>query len=230
MFAVQRSTAPTHVGAFDRRAREFAARPARGAARPRTEACVSPVPGQASDAERFAALVAAVAAQADRTAFAELFAYFAPRVKSFALRGGADPATAEEIAQDTLAIIWRKAGSYDPAKAAVSTWIFTIARNRRIDLIRRECRAELDPDDPGLAPAPAPTGYAVAAARQTTRLVRDAVDGLPDEQREVLEMAFFGDRTHPEIAEALGLPLGTVKSRIRLALGKLETALKGTLS
>ena len=191
---------------------------------------MSPVPGQASDAERFAALVAAVAAQADRTAFAELFAYFAPRVKSFALRGGADPATAEEIAQDTLAIIWRKAGSYDPAKAAVSTWIFTIARNRRIDLIRREGRAELDPDDPGLAPAPAPTGYAVAAARQTTRLVRDAVDGLPDEQREVLEMAFFGDRTHPEIAEALGLPLGTVKSRIRLALRKLETALKGTLS
>ena len=203
---------------------------ARGAVRPRAETRVSPVPGQASDGERFAALVAAVAAQEDRTAFAELFAYFAPRVKSFALRGGADPATAEEIAQDTLAIVWRKAASYDPAKAAVSTWIFTIARNRRIDLIRREGRAELDPDDPGLAPAPAPTGDAVVAARQTTRLVRKAVDSLPDEQREVLELAFFGDRTHPEIAEALGLPLGTVKSRIRLALGKLETALKATLS
>lgn len=230
MFAVQPSMFPVPVRTFGRRAQSGAKRSAGRPARLRAEAGVSPVPGNAADGERFAALVGAVAAHSDRTAFAELFAYFAPRVKSFALRGGADPATAEEIAQDTLAVVWRKAGSYDPGKAAVSTWIYTIARNRRIDLIRREGRPELDPEDPGLVPAPAPSGDAVVAARQTTRLVRDAVDGLPDEQRDVLEMAFFGDRTHPEIAEALGLPLGTVKSRIRLALRKLETALKGPLS
>jgi RNA polymerase sigma factor (sigma-70 family) len=194
------------------------------------EAVVSPYSGQAPDGERFAALVAAVAGTGDRMAFAELFSYFAPRVKSYALRGGADPSTAEEIAQDTLAVVWRKAGMYDPAKAAVSTWIFTIARNRRIDLIRREGRAELDSDDPVLSPAAPPPGDAVVAARQAGRLVRNAVGGLPDDQRQVLEMAFFADRTHLEIAAELGLPLGTVKSRIRLALGKLEAALKGTLS
>lgn len=178
---------------------------------------------------RFAGLMAAVADRRDRAAFAELFAYFAPRLKSFAMRGGADPETAEEIAQDAMAIVWRKAAHYDPAKAAVSTWIFTIARNRRIDLIRRESRPELDPDEPDLVPSPAPMGDAVVAARQTETLLRDAVFGLPGEQREVLEYAFYRDLTHPEIAEALKLPLGTVKSRIRLGLQKLEAALKGDL-
>lgn len=183
----------------------------------------------ASNGARFETLMAAVADRQDRDAFAELFSYFAPRLKSFAMRGGADPTTAEELAQDAMTTVWRRAQSYDPAKAAVSTWIFTIVRNRRIDMLRREKRPELDPDEPALAPEPAPAGDDIVSARETGEMVREAIASLPADQRTVLELAFYGDQTHSEIAESLQLPLGTVKSRIRLALQKLEGALKGAV-
>ena len=98
-------------------------------------------------------LVEAVAHARDRSAFASLFAYFAPRIKAYLMRGGADAGTAEEITQEAMIAVWRRADTFDPAQATVSTWVFTIARNKRIDLLRRERRADYDPDDPAFVPA-----------------------------------------------------------------------------
>jgi len=177
----------------------------------------------ASDGARFATLIVAVAARADRQAFAALFDHFAPRVKSYMLRLGADPEAAEELAQETLLTVWRKAAAFDPARAAASTWIFTIARNRRIDALRR-MRPDLPEDPVEAASAPErPDGLLVAV--QDEARVRAALAALSEDQAEVVRQSFFADRPHSEIAEALGLPLGTVKSRLRLALARLRTLL-----
>jgi RNA polymerase sigma-70 factor (ECF subfamily) len=160
----------------------------------------------------------------DHAAFAELFAHFAPRVKGFLMKAGADETTAEECAQDVMATLWRKAHMFDPDRATVATWIFTIARNRRIDMIRREKRPEPEalPWGPEEEPEPAER---VALQQESERLVA-ALMRLPAKQRELVEKAYFGDLTHSEIAEATGLPLGTIKSRIRLALEKLRHEMK----
>lgn len=174
------------------------------------------------EARRHDALIEAIAATADRTAFAELFAYFAPRLKSYLLRLGADPASAEEVVQESMLTVWRKAASFDSRQAGAATWIFTIARNRRIDRLRRERRPEIDPADPALAP-PAP-GDADAAvwSGQVEQRLRAAIESLPHEQSDLIRRAYFEDLSHSEIAKASGLPLGTVKSRIRLALQRLR--------
>jgi len=161
----------------------------------------------------------------DKASFATLFRHFAPRVKSYMLRLGSDDSQAEELAQETMAMVWRKAGQYDPARAAASTWIFTIARNLRIDAFRRANRPELDPEDPALVPDAPPQGDAVVERKQNAERVRAALAALPDEQRQVLHMSFFDDKTHSEIAAALDLPLGTVKSRIRLAFGRVKASI-----
>ncbi|HEY1749977.1 MAG TPA: sigma-70 family RNA polymerase sigma factor [Caulobacteraceae bacterium] len=176
-----------------------------------------------SDAQRFAELIGRVAG-ADRTAFADLFGHFAPRVKSYLLRLGAAPALAEELAQETLLAVWRKAAGFDPAKAAASTWIFTIARNLRIDAARRERRGDVA-DDPSDAPEAEPAPDARLAAAQSEGRIRHALTALPPEQAEVVRLSFFSDKPHSEIAEQLGLPLGTVKSRLRLAMGRLRESL-----
>jgi RNA polymerase sigma-70 factor, ECF subfamily len=172
----------------------------------------------------FADAIAAIATRADREAFARLFGHFAPRVKSYMLRLGASPALAEELAQETLLTVWRKAGAFDPGKAAASTWIFRIARNLRIDGLRRERRPEpvADPSDD---PDEAPTPDAAMAATQSEGRVRHALLSLPAEQAEVVRLSFYSDKAHAEIAAELGLPLGTVKSRIRLALNRLRMSL-----
>jgi len=156
----------------------------------------------------------------DHAAFAELFAYFAPRVKAFLMKGGADAATAEECAQDVMATLWRKAHLFDPARATVATWIFTIARNRRIDIVRRERRPEPEPDT--LAPAPELEPDEAMMRRQEGDRLRAAMLALPEKQRDLVRLAFFADLSHSEIAQATGLPLGTIKSRIRLALERLR--------
>ncbi|MCB9947061.1 MAG: sigma-70 family RNA polymerase sigma factor [Rhodospirillaceae bacterium] len=171
-------------------------------------------------------LVQAVAESRDRSAFASLFAYFAPRIKAYLMRGGADAATAEEIVQEVMIAIWRRAETFDAAQATVSTWVFTIARNKRIDLLRRERRAEVDPDDPALVPAPEELADVRIAAGQDAGRLQAAMRGLPEEQHELLRMAYFDDKPHSAIAEASGLPLGTVKSRIRLALARLRKEMK----
>lgn len=174
------------------------------------------------------ALVVRVAGQ-DRDAFAALFQRFAPRVKSYMLKLGATPALAEELAQDTLLAVWRKAESYDPARAGAAAWIFTIARNLRIDAVRRDriFRA-LDGEPPEEASDEPAPDQAVDLAARAGR-VREAMQALPREQVEVLKLSFFEEKPHGEIARDLQLPLGTVKSRLRLAMGRLKSLL-GDLS
>jgi RNA polymerase sigma-70 factor, ECF subfamily len=174
--------------------------------------------------QSWADMIGAIAARADRGAFAALFGHFAPRVKSYMLRLGADPRLAEELAQETLLAVWRKAAAFDPAKAAASTWIFTIARNLRIDAVRRDRRAE-PLDDRNEEVDDDPTPYDALAAAQSEGRIREALMALPPEQAEVVRLSFFSDKPHSEIAEELGLPLGTVKSRLRLAMGRLRDLL-----
>ncbi|WP_343630814.1 sigma-70 family RNA polymerase sigma factor [Roseateles sp.] len=179
-------------------------------------------------AQEWAGLVRRVAEHGDREAFGRLFSHFAPRVKSYLIRTGSDEALAEELAQEALVTLWRKAALFDPAQAAVSTWVFTIARNLRVDAARRhrldgagdEC-FEFDhlPADQADVPDHAD------ATRQARR-VREALERLPPEQAQALRLSFFDDEPHARIAQELGLPLGTVKSRIRLAVAHLRKLLE----
>jgi RNA polymerase sigma-70 factor (ECF subfamily) len=166
-------------------------------------------------------LVEATARQ-DREAFAALFNYFAPRVKSYLLRLNADDALAEEIAQEVMLTVWRKASQFDRTQATASTWIFRIARNKRIDVARRAARPALEAEEPALQPpaAVAPDDAVHASARDLR--VREALKDLPAEQLSLLQMAFFDGLSHREIADQMVLPLGTVKSRLRLAFDKLR--------
>lgn len=156
----------------------------------------------------------------DQSAFAELFRHFAPRIKAFLMKSGSDAALAEECAQDVMATLWRKAHLFDPARASVATWIFTIARNRRIDALRKQRRPE--PEDLTWGPEAEPDQEDILTMQQETRQLRQAIQNLPDAQRDLVERAYFGDLSHSEIAKATGLPLGTIKSRIRLALDRLR--------
>ncbi len=168
------------------------------------------------------ALLERVANEADRVAFEALFEHFAPRLKGFLMGQGTDAQLAEEVVQETMVNVWRKAAQFDPAKASASTWVFTIARNMRIDLIRKSTRPEPDMNDPALTPDPEPLAHDLISRQQEAGRLRAAVSGLPEDQQHVLRLAFFEDKTHPEVAAELGLPLGTVKSRIRLALNHIR--------
>jgi RNA polymerase sigma-70 factor (ECF subfamily) len=168
--------------------------------------------------------VAAVRDARDKAAFAELFAYFAPRVKSFLMKSGASPDLAEECAQEVMVTLWNKAHLFDPSKASVSTWIFTIARNRRIDLLRKQKRPE--PEDLPWGPEAEPEQADAMGLQQETEQLGQALAALPAEQRKLIERAYFGELSHSEIAAETGLPLGTIKSRIRLALERLRHTMK----
>lgn len=177
---------------------------------------------QTTDAE----LLLRIAAR-DREAFASLFLRVAPVVKAYLMKLGCGAAAAEELAQDVMLTVWRKADQFDPAKAGAMTWIFVIARNRRIDSLRRERAvviygAELpEVADESVAP---PATVMEDAGRDER--VRDALSALSPDQREVVRRSFFSEEPHAAIAEALGLPLGTVKSRLRLAMKKLRDRLE----
>jgi RNA polymerase sigma-70 factor (ECF subfamily) len=160
----------------------------------------------------------------DQAAFAELFNHFAPRVKAFLMKSGADATLAEECAQDVMATLWQKSHLFDPSRASAATWIFTIARNRRIDAIRKMKRPE--PEDLPWGPETEPDQADVLALQQESEQLGQAISELPEKQRSLIEKAYFGDLTHNEIAEETGLPLGTIKSRIRLALDRLRHAMK----
>jgi RNA polymerase sigma-70 factor, ECF subfamily len=178
-----------------------------------------------ADREHFADLLVAVATRQDRTAYAELFGYYAPRVKSYLLRLGADNGQAEEIAQDVMVTVWRKAALFDRRQASVSTWIFRVARNRRIDVFRRNKRPDLDPEETMILPAGVDAPDARVEAMETETRVREAMKDLPEEQLALLRLAFYEGLSHREIADKLDVPLGTVKSRIRLAFGKMKAKL-----
>ena len=177
----------------------------------------------ATQALEMNALLGRVALDRDRAAFVLLFSHFAPRVKAYLLRLGAPAAVAEDLAQEALLNLWRKAHLFDPAKASCATWLFTIARNLRIDAIRREKRPQLDPEDfmPESGPA-ADEGLVLADDEVRLRL---ALKELPADQIQVVELSFFADKPHSQIAAELGIPLGTVKSRLRLAMARLKRAL-----
>lgn len=175
--------------------------------------------------EKMNARVLAVAENGDRAAFEAVFTYYAPRVKAVLIRQGTEPGLAEEIAQETMAKVWRKASLFDPSRASASTWIFQIARNVRIDQLRRANRPEPDLTDPALSPDPdLPADELIARGQDAARL-HAVFATLPAAQQDVLRLAFFEDKAHPQIAVELGLPLGTVKSRIRAALQRIRAEL-----
>lgn len=190
-------------------------------------------PKQGASSETTAAALArhlvAVGRARDRAAFVALFTHFAPRLKSYFLRLGAADGPAEELAQEAMLMIWRKAELYDPGRAAASTWIFAVARHLRADALRRERRQSGGGEAAGssLDAADAAPGAEdlLAFARQEARL-RQALRDLPQEQARVVELSYFGDRSHAEIGRDLGLPLGTVKGRLRQAMGRLRAALE----
>ena len=160
----------------------------------------------------------------DKQAFARLFDHFAPRLKGFVVRSGLDAAQAEEIVQDVMLTIWRKADQFDPERAQVSGWIYQITRNRQIDVVRRVGRAmpeELKHEDDH-----EPDAGQVVALEQETGKLKQALKRLKPEQRMMIEKAYLGDLTHQEIQAETGLPLGTIKSRIRLGLDRLRHELK----
>lgn len=180
-----------------------------------------------ADAAALEADIMAVATRRDREAFARLYRFYVPRLKAYLRRLGAGDAVAEDLAQEVMVLVWRRAGQFDPAKAGLGTWIYTIARNKRIDALRRERRPEHEPDDPEREIDPSPRGDEHVEARQVEREVERAIRALPEEQARLLRIFYFEDKTHSVIAEELGLPLGTVKSRLRLALAKMRGLLRG---
>lgn len=171
-------------------------------------------------------LIEAVAKNLDREAFAALFDRLAPRIKSFMLRKGVSTELAEDLVQDTMIAVWTKAGMYAPDKGSVMGWVFTIARNLRIDRLRRnsnvsftaiedfDCASEeMGPDDE-------------LALQQERDGVARALESIPEEQKQILILSFIEDVPQSAIAERLNLPLGTVKSRMRLAYARLRKTLE----
>ncbi|MDQ0438288.1 RNA polymerase sigma-70 factor (ECF subfamily) [Kaistia dalseonensis] len=179
---------------------------------------------QPSGRPDFGRLIEAVAQHRDRQAFAELFAYFAPRLKSYLIRTGAAAGTAEDFAQEAMMTVWRKAALFDRERAGASTWVFTIARNLRIDAARRDGKALRELDLSELPNDPAQPDQILSGIDDEAR-IRAALEALSADQARVVRLSFFHDKAHAEIAQELGLPLGTVKSRLRLAMIKLRDLL-----
>jgi RNA polymerase sigma-70 factor, ECF subfamily len=175
--------------------------------------------------EQLCQLVAAIADGHDREAFAELFRYFAPRLKGFTLRRGVDAGSAEELAQETMLTVWRKADTFDPRRATVSTWIFTILRNKRIDLFRRETYPEADLSEVSDTATDDLSPDESLSLSEVSRAVSVVMKSLPEEQLAIVRKAFFEGKSHRAIADEMKLPLGTVKSRIRLALARMRVTL-----
>jgi RNA polymerase sigma-70 factor (ECF subfamily) len=174
----------------------------------------------------FRSLITRVAQNRDRQAFAQLFDHFAPRLKSFMMRKNASAELAEDLVQEAMIAVWTKAAMYEPSKGSVTTWVFTIARNLRIDRIRRDVHmptTELGDYD---EPSDAPEGEELLGRKQEGGLVARALQSIPEEQRQILVLSFVEEIPQSEIATRLSIPLGTVKSRMRLAYGHLRRILE----
>ncbi len=185
------------------------------------------MPGGDSDNidDQMTQLLLKVGRARDVEAFEVLFRHFGPRIKSYMAK--IDKNRAEELMQETMMSVWRKASLFDSTRGMAASWIFTIARNQRIDALRRDRRAEIDPDDPALVPESPLAADQALDISQNARLMREAMAGLPSEQMQVLELSFYQEQSQSEIATRLALPLGTVKSRMRLGFAKLRAALGG---
>lgn len=162
----------------------------------------------------------------DAIAFRRLFANLAPRLKFFLIKGGMIESAAEDVMQETMMKVWRKADLFDSSKASASTWIYSIARNVKIDRLRKEHRPEPDPEDPCFVSEDPETGEQAVSRKQDRERIQKAMALLPPEQMTIIKMSFFEEKSHGEIAEVLEIPLGTVKSRIRLAFGKIRAELE----
>ena len=179
-----------------------------------------------ADVDSPEALLRAVAERQDRQAFLALFRHFAPRVKAYLRRQWADSAVADDLTQEVMLKVWRRAAAFDVSKASAATWVYAIARNTQIDAFRRTRRPEVDMEDPALVADSAPLADDAMAHGEREKRVRAALANLPVDQATVVRMSFFLHKAHAEIANDLKLPLGTVKSRLRLAFGRLREALR----
>ncbi len=177
----------------------------------------------------WADLIGRVASNEDREAFKTLFEHFAPRIKGVMVKAGCSADEAEEIAQNTLVAVWRKAAQFDPTTSGAAAWIYTIARNLRIDGLRRTARASTFQDESAIvdSPDPADSADVLLSRLEDASRVNAAIARLSAEQSKVIRLSFIEERPHPEIATILGIPLGTVKSRIRLAMNRLRDLLDG---
>lgn len=174
----------------------------------------------------FSELLACVGRDRDVEAFETIFKHYGPKVRAYMAKLARDGQAAEELMQETMLAVWNKAAQFDPARGNVSSWIFTIARNQRIDAFRRAKRPVFDPSDPAFVPDDVPPADVEFEGRQEADRLRRAMETLPPEQLELLKMSFYREASHSTIAAELGLPMGTVKSRIRLAFAKLRAALE----
>ena len=167
-------------------------------------------------------LVRCVQATQDKQAFTKLYHHYAPRIYSFLVKNKAASEEAEEIAQEALMTLWQKSHLFDPEKSSLSTWLFRVARNKRIDRLRRKILSDSDKKDPSLFPEAEKTADQKIESIQWEAKMRAAIKSLPPEQSLLIKMAFFEGKTHSQISNELSLSLGTVKSRIRLAFSKLR--------
>ena len=174
-------------------------------------------------------LINLIATKKDKTAFSSLFKLVGPRIKGYLMKLGSNDIVAEDLLQEVMLTVWRKSETFDRNKAAVSTWLFTIARNKRIDMLRKEIRPQLDPNDPMLTPNQEESADNVYGSKQESIKITDAIKMLPEEQSKLIKMTYYEDKSHSIIARELNMPLGTVKSRIRLASTRLKKLLEGTI-
>ena len=158
----------------------------------------------------------------DRIAFSNIFKHFAPRLKSFFVKLGCSEVQAEEIIQEVMIAVWTKSSTYDKSKSSVSTWIYTIAKNKRIDKIRKETKHNTVESDESLEIPVSSVQEEQLLSSEVTKKIHHSLQFLPKEQAELLKLSYFYEKTHSDIAKDLSLPLGTVKSRIRLALSKMK--------
>jgi len=166
-------------------------------------------------------LIAEIADSRNISAFRKIFESYAPKIKSFAFKLGSESGVAEDIVQETMLAVWRHSHLYNQSKGSVSTWIYTIARNKRYDNLRRGMRPEPDPLDPSFLKYQATPEENVEKIREEI-IFKKAISNLPDEQSKIIKMSFYEGKTHQDLADELNLPLGTVKSRMRLALKKIR--------
>jgi RNA polymerase sigma-70 factor (ECF subfamily) len=174
-------------------------------------------------------LIGRIASFKDKTAFSELFKLVGPRIKGYLMKLGSSDVAAEDLLQEVMLTVWRKSETFDRSKAAVSTWLFTIARNKRIDMLRKEIRPQLDPLDPMLSPNQEAAADDIYGSNQEAMKISKAIEQLPTDQAVLIKMTYYEDKSHSIIADELKMPLGTVKSRIRLASTRLRKLLEGKI-
>lgn len=171
-------------------------------------------------------LLLRVGSDRDKSAFEKLYEHFAPRLKSFLLRIGSDVSSAEEICQESMIMVWRRAETFNPDSAGASTWIFTIARNKRIDKLRKDNRPLPDLNDPSFFQMPVDKSDDILERVEEEQKIKNALKNLPLEQAKLILSAYYEEKSHRKIADETNLPLGTVKSRIRLAINRLRSQLE----